>query len=64
MKVSVHSIASTEPHPITGLTASIGAASYPDTATELTPLLLAADQALYDAKATGRDHTALAADIR
>ncbi|TCO54945.1 diguanylate cyclase (GGDEF)-like protein [Actinocrispum wychmicini] len=60
VNVSVHAINCVAPRPITGLTASIGAASYPDTATELTPLLLAADQALYDAKATGRNHTVAA----
>jgi diguanylate cyclase (GGDEF)-like protein len=60
IQVSVHAINNTEPCPISGLTASIGAAAYPATATELTPLLLAADQALYDAKATGRDHTSMA----
>ncbi len=40
---------------ITGLTASAGAAVFPDTATELSPLLLAADEALYHAKDSGRD---------
>jgi diguanylate cyclase (GGDEF)-like protein len=63
VKLSVHAINCAEPRPITGLTASIGAASYPDTAGELTPLLLAADQALYDAKNTGRNHTALASTL-
>ena len=40
---------------VAGLTASIGAAVFPDTATELSPLLLAADEALYQAKSNGRD---------
>ncbi|MEV4316909.1 GGDEF domain-containing protein [Actinocrispum sp. NPDC049592] len=60
IEVSVHAINCEEPRPISGLTASIGAASYPETAAELTPLLLAADQALYDAKNTGRDQTSMA----
>ncbi|NKE59317.1 GGDEF domain-containing protein [Lentzea sp. PSKA42] len=44
---------------ITGLTASVGAAVFPDTATELSPLLLAADEALYQAKNNGRDRVAV-----
>ncbi|WP_237047773.1 sensor domain-containing diguanylate cyclase [Lentzea guizhouensis] len=45
---------------ITGLTASVGAAVFPDTGTELSPLLLAADEALYQAKNAGRDRVATA----
>jgi len=45
---------------ITGLTASVGAAVFPDTGTELSPLLLAADEALYRAKDAGRDRVATA----
>ncbi|WP_439657999.1 diguanylate cyclase [Lentzea sp. HUAS TT2] len=45
---------------VAGLTASVGAAVYPDTATELSPLLLAADEALYQAKSNGRDRVATA----
>jgi diguanylate cyclase (GGDEF)-like protein len=45
---------------ISGLTASVGAAVFPDTATELSPLLLAADEALYQAKNNGRDRVATA----
>jgi diguanylate cyclase (GGDEF)-like protein len=45
---------------ITGLTASVGAAVFPDIATELSPLLLAADEALYQAKNNGRDRVATA----
>ncbi|MGI5499575.1 diguanylate cyclase [Lentzea sp. CA-135723] len=45
---------------VAGLTASVGAAVFPDTATELSPLLLAADEALYQAKSNGRDRVATA----
>ncbi|GAA3648729.1 diguanylate cyclase [Lentzea roselyniae] len=45
---------------VSGLTASVGAAMFPDTATELSPLLLAADEALYQAKNNGRDRVATA----
>jgi diguanylate cyclase (GGDEF)-like protein len=44
---------------ITDLTVSIGAGAYPDTAEELTPLLLATDDALYRAKDGGRNKTVL-----
>jgi diguanylate cyclase (GGDEF)-like protein len=46
---------------IDNLTASIGAAVYPTTATELDELLLAVDTALYQAKNEGRDQVCLAA---
>jgi diguanylate cyclase (GGDEF)-like protein len=46
---------------ISGLTCSVGASVFPETAKELSPLLLAADEALYQAKNTGRDRTKLAA---
>ncbi len=42
---------------VTGLTASIGAGAFPATATELSPLLLTVDDALYRAKNGGRDRT-------
>ncbi|WP_313888287.1 GGDEF domain-containing protein [Lentzea alba] len=45
---------------ISGLTASVGAAVFPDTDTALSPLLLAADEALYQAKSNGRDRVATA----
>ncbi|SMC83213.1 diguanylate cyclase (GGDEF) domain-containing protein [Lentzea albidocapillata] len=45
---------------VAGLTASVGAAVFPDTGTELSPLLLAADEALYQAKSNGRDRVATA----
>ncbi|WP_307868893.1 GGDEF domain-containing protein [Umezawaea beigongshangensis] len=48
------------PQTIAGLTCSVGAAVYPETAKELSPLLLAADEALYQAKNTGRDRTRVA----
>jgi diguanylate cyclase (GGDEF)-like protein len=49
---------------VRGLTASVGAAVYPDHGTERTSLLLAADAALYDAKTGGRDRTRIAASVR
>ncbi|MFI7676258.1 diguanylate cyclase [Actinophytocola sp. NPDC049390] len=49
---------------IRGLTASVGAAVYPDHGTERTSLLLAADAALYDAKTEGRDRVRIAEAVR
>ena len=49
-----------KPEVISGLTASIGAAVYPETATEYTILLQAADDAVFEAKAAGRDRVVLA----
>ncbi|HET6705309.1 diguanylate cyclase [Amycolatopsis sp.] len=49
-----------KPEVISGLTASIGAAVYPETATEYTILLQAADDAVFEAKAGGRDRVVLA----
>ncbi|WP_459720792.1 GGDEF domain-containing protein [Actinophytocola sp. KF-1] len=49
---------------VRGLTASVGAAVYPDHGTERTSLLLAADAALYDAKTEGRDRTRVADAVR
>ncbi len=46
--------------PIDKLTASVGAAVYPATATELTALIMSADAAFYQAKEHGRDRTCLA----
>ncbi len=45
---------------IDGLTVSIGAGVYPDTAFELSPLLLATDDALLRAKEMGRNRTIVA----
>ncbi len=53
-----------KPERITGLTASIGAAVYPDTATEYTILLQAADDAVFAAKERGRDRVVLATGHR
>ncbi|OLF17813.1 GGDEF domain-containing protein [Actinophytocola xanthii] len=46
---------------IGGLTASVGAAIFPEHGTDRTGLLLAADAALYEAKDLGRDRVRLAA---
>lgn len=48
---------------IGGLTASIGAATFPDHGADHTSLLLAADAALYEAKAAGRDCTRVAGQV-
>jgi len=45
---------------IAGLTASVGAAVFPDHGTDRTTLLLTADAALYEAKEAGRDRTRVA----
>jgi diguanylate cyclase (GGDEF)-like protein len=45
---------------IGGLTVSVGAGVYPDTAFELSPLLLATDDALLRAKEMGRNRTIVA----
>jgi diguanylate cyclase (GGDEF)-like protein len=45
---------------ICGLTASVGAAVYPDHGCDASSLLLAADAALYEAKASGRNRTRIA----
>lgn len=47
---------------IRGLTASVGAAVYPEHGTDRTSLLLAADAALYDAKTAGRDRARIAGE--
>jgi diguanylate cyclase (GGDEF)-like protein len=47
---------------VRGLTASVGAAVYPEHGTDRTSLLLAADAALYDAKTAGRDCTRVAGE--
>jgi diguanylate cyclase (GGDEF)-like protein len=49
---------------VSGLTASVGAAVYPDHGADRTSLLLAADAALYDAKTAGRDCTRIAGETR
>ncbi|WP_086837898.1 diguanylate cyclase [Amycolatopsis kentuckyensis] len=60
IEVPVPVIRPGKPEVITGLTASIGAAVYPETATEYTILLQAADDAVFEAKAGGRDRVVLA----
>ncbi len=53
-----------KPETIGGLTASIGAAVYPDTAQDYTILLQAADDAVFAAKERGRDQVVLATGHR
>ncbi len=60
IEVAVPVIRPGKPEVISGLTASIGAAVYPETATDYTILLQAADDAVFEAKAAGRDHVVLA----
>ncbi|MEU5260960.1 diguanylate cyclase [Amycolatopsis sp. NPDC021455] len=60
VEVRVPVIRPGKPEVIGGLTASIGAAVYPETATEYTILLQAADDAVFEAKAAGRDRVVLA----
>jgi diguanylate cyclase (GGDEF)-like protein len=60
LEVPVPVIRPGKPEVISGLTASIGAAVYPETATEYTILLQAADDAVFEAKAGGRDRVVLA----
>lgn len=60
IEVPVPVIRPGKPEVIDGLTASIGAAVYPETATEYTILLQAADDAVFAAKAAGRDRVVLA----
>jgi diguanylate cyclase (GGDEF)-like protein len=48
---------------IPSITASIGVAVYPDHATDRVELVSAADQALYQAKRTGRDRVVLADQV-
>ncbi|WP_290052715.1 diguanylate cyclase [Amycolatopsis solani] len=60
IEVAVPVIRPGKPEVITGLTASIGAAVYPETATDYTILLQAADDAVFEAKASGRDRVVLA----
>jgi diguanylate cyclase (GGDEF)-like protein len=60
IEVPVPVIRPGKPEVISGLTASIGAAVYPETATEYTILLQAADDAVFEAKAAGRDRVVLA----
>lgn len=60
IEVPVPVIRPGKPEVIGGLTASIGAAVYPETATEYTILLQAADDAVFTAKAAGRDRVVLA----
>ncbi|RSD25282.1 GGDEF domain-containing protein [Amycolatopsis eburnea] len=60
IEVAVPVIRPGKPEVIAGLTASIGAAVYPETAKDYTILLQAADDALFEAKAAGRDRVTLA----
>ncbi|KAA2267037.1 GGDEF domain-containing protein [Solihabitans fulvus] len=60
-RLSVRVAALSLPATVDGLSASIGAAVYPDSGTDLTALLLAADAALYEAKDGGRNQIRLAA---
>ncbi len=60
VEVAVPVIRPGKPEVIAGLTASIGAAVYPETAAEYTILLQAADDAVFEAKAAGRDRVVLA----
>ena len=59
MTVEVPDIGAQSTSTVSGLSASIGAAVYPDNAEELTDLLLAADTGLYAAKNSGRDRVVL-----
>jgi diguanylate cyclase (GGDEF)-like protein len=60
LEVPVPVVRPGKPEVISGLTASIGAAVYPETATEYTILLQAADDAVFAAKESGRDRVVLA----
>ncbi|WP_326959024.1 sensor domain-containing diguanylate cyclase [Amycolatopsis sp. NBC_01286] len=60
IEVKVPVVRPGKPEVITGLTASIGAAVYPETATDYTILLQAADDAVFAAKEAGRDQVVLA----
>lgn len=60
LEVPVPVVRPGKPEVITGLTASIGAAVYPETATDYTILLQAADDAVFAAKESGRDRVVLA----
>lgn len=59
VSVEVPDIGGPSTSTVSGLSASIGAAVYPDNAEELTDLLLAADTGLYAAKNSGRDRVVL-----
>ena len=60
IEVQVPVVRPGKPEVISGLTASIGAAVYPETAKEYTILLQAADDAVFAAKEAGRDRVVLA----
>lgn len=59
LRVSTPDLDGTE-RVVLGLTASVGAAVFPDHGEDRTTLLLAADAALYEAKDSGRDRTRVA----
>jgi diguanylate cyclase (GGDEF)-like protein len=50
--------------PLGGITASFGIALFPDHGSDPVALLLAADRALYEAKAAGRDRASVYAPAR
>lgn len=60
--LKVHTMGNDGRVEIAGLTASIGAVTYPEGGDHLDTLLLAADSALYEAKKTGRNRTCLASN--
>lgn len=59
LEVTTHDLSGSA-RTICGLTASVGAAVFPDHGRDPSTLLLAADAALYEAKAAGRDRTRIA----
>ena len=62
-RVNQHAFAHAEEQPDGRLTVSIGVATFPNDAREAESLVRAADQAMYRAKAAGRDRVVLAASV-